>query len=99
MTLTASKCRLHPDREAVARCVGCETLYCRECVAEHDGRMLCSACLAQAPEVNRLQKQSSSWLIVLLCFLSLAVFYFTLIGVAKLISNHPDSFQQIIRAE
>ena len=39
-------CFQHPDREAVVRCPSCRKYYCRECVTEHDDRMLCSNCLA-----------------------------------------------------
>jgi hypothetical protein len=41
-------CRNHASREAVARCPQCGHFYCRECVTEHENRMLCNACLAQA---------------------------------------------------
>jgi hypothetical protein len=40
-------CYHHADREAVVRCPACRRFYCRECVTEHDDRMLCSSCLAQ----------------------------------------------------
>lgn len=43
-TLTRSRCTIHPEREAAARCVGCETFFCRECITEHEGRMLCVEC-------------------------------------------------------
>lgn len=37
----------HPEREAVARCLSCNGTFCRECVVEHDGQLICSSCLAQ----------------------------------------------------
>jgi hypothetical protein len=42
-----SFCYHHPHREAVVRCPGCQRFFCRECVTEHEDRMLCSNCLAQ----------------------------------------------------
>ena len=39
------RCWNHEAREAVCRCPRCKRGYCRECVAEHDGRLLCAACL------------------------------------------------------
>ena len=45
MSIRRQRCILHPDREAVARCPGCARYFCRECVTEHDGRVLCAACL------------------------------------------------------
>ena len=44
-TLTAERCLHHPLREAVARCVECRQVFCRECITEHDDRIVCSACL------------------------------------------------------
>ena len=39
------RCHTHPEREAAARCPGCARPFCRECVSEHDDRLLCAACL------------------------------------------------------
>src|SRR5690606_28978007 len=36
----------HGEREAVARCPSCARHYCRECVTEHDHRILCATCIA-----------------------------------------------------
>jgi hypothetical protein len=43
--LARQKCFHHPGREAIVRCPSCRRDFCRECVTEHDGRYLCSACL------------------------------------------------------
>lgn len=43
--LTNRRCITHPHREAISRCPQCRRFYCRECVTEHEGRMLCVACL------------------------------------------------------
>jgi len=39
------RCFHHPGREAAARCPRCRRFYCRECVTEHEGQVLCAACL------------------------------------------------------
>jgi hypothetical protein len=36
----------HLTREAVARCPECKRFFCRECIAEHEGKVLCAECLA-----------------------------------------------------
>ena len=41
------RCRRHPDRPAAARCPECGEAHCRECVVEHEGRILCAACLTR----------------------------------------------------
>ena len=39
------RCWNHESREAVCRCPACGRSYCRECVTEHESRLLCAACL------------------------------------------------------
>jgi len=41
------RCQQHPVREAIARCPNCRQSFCRECITEHEGRMLCLPCLAK----------------------------------------------------
>ena len=38
-------CSQHPGREAVGRCPECRRFFCRECVTEHEDRLICAACL------------------------------------------------------
>jgi hypothetical protein len=39
------RCWNHESREAVCRCPECSRSYCRECVTEHQARLLCAECL------------------------------------------------------
>lgn len=43
--LASQRCLNHSSREAVARCPGCGLFFCRECITEHDDRVICAACL------------------------------------------------------
>jgi len=45
--LHARRCARHPEREAAARCPACREFFCRECVIEHEGKLLCASCLAK----------------------------------------------------
>lgn len=47
--LSQQRCFHHPEREAVARCPGCRRYFCRECVTDHAGRVLCAGCLPARP--------------------------------------------------
>ena len=49
----AQRCVHHAGREAVARCPGCGRFFCRECVSEHEDRVLCASCLARVPRVEK----------------------------------------------
>ncbi|MDZ4816670.1 MAG: rhomboid family protein [Verrucomicrobiota bacterium] len=46
--LSSSRCFYHGSREAVARCPECTRFYCRECISEHDDKVICSTCLTKA---------------------------------------------------
>lgn len=53
-TVLHQRCWNHEAREAVCRCPECGRSYCRECVTEHDGRLLCALCLkAQSHAVTK----------------------------------------------
>lgn len=43
--LTSQRCAIHFGREAVARCPECRQYYCRECITEHEDRVICASCL------------------------------------------------------
>ena len=50
MTATPSplhrqRCFHHAEREAVAQCPSCQRFHCRECITEHDHRVICTTCL------------------------------------------------------
>ena len=46
--INLQRCFNHVGREAAARCPGCARFYCRECVTEHDERVLCAECVCKA---------------------------------------------------
>mgnify|MGYP001586911148 CR=1 FL=1 len=43
--ITHQRCFNHRQREAAARCPECRRFFCRECVTEHEDRVICAACL------------------------------------------------------
>ncbi len=45
MTIAAQRCFTHNERGASGRCPACTRFYCRECLTEHEGRVLCTRCL------------------------------------------------------
>ncbi len=53
-TFIRRRCFIHPSREAASLCVECRRSFCRECVVEHDGRLVCGPCL------ERLRPAASS---------------------------------------
>ena len=93
--LALQKCLNHPAREAAARCVDCAGHFCRECVVEHDGRLLCAACLRKAtkPSAFRevLLKKAWSFLQSTAALVFLWLAFFTL---GKILLAIPSSFHE-----
>jgi hypothetical protein len=93
MTLSAQRCLHHPTREAVARCPECRHTFCRECVTEHEDRMLCAGCLhKQFPtaQSRRTRALSGARAGQLLCGLVVAWLFFYWLGQGLLAI--PSSF-------
>ena len=101
--LSARRCRRHPARDAAARCVECGGDYCRECVSEHDGRLLCVTCLEKAAKggekdaprsggARRLLTAGVAALILWLLFYSLgiALVQTSIDGHGTLVHSLPD---------
>lgn len=57
-SLAHQRCFHHSRREAAARCPECGRFFCRECVTEHDDRVICARCLrklVRRPLTERLR--------------------------------------------
>ncbi len=54
--LTRLRCFHHTNREAAARCPECGRFFCRECITEHQDRVLCAACLEKAGKKKSVRK-------------------------------------------
>ena len=62
LSLSQHRCLNHAAREAVARCPECRRFFCRECVTEHEGRAICSSCLAKLTRVVVTRPRRLGWL-------------------------------------
>jgi hypothetical protein len=91
---TRRQCFLHADREAAARCMGCGQSFCRECVSEHDLRMLCAACLKKETTANA-KKPTRRWKVPIApvhFLLGLLILWFTVYLFGRILVNIPSSF-------
>jgi len=92
----SKRCSNHPSREAVARCPICQKFYCRECITEHDGKMLCKYCLESKIESQKNDKKSSLFLkqviIVILFISSFALSWFLFAMLGKIIMLFPQKY-------
>jgi hypothetical protein len=94
--LVQQRCLHHAGREAVARCPQCQRFFCRECVSEHDDRILCAACLRQLLTPPPVRHRGNFRVLVTLAQSALAValiwFFFFLVGKGLLAI--PTSFHE-----
>jgi hypothetical protein len=94
-TLSAQRCFHHSLREAVARCPECRHFYCRECITEHDDRVICATCLRKLAAVTEKKRVSFAWVPPILQ-LSVGVtviwLFFYFFGAALL--SIPSSFHE-----
>ena len=57
-TLAHQRCFNHAGREAVARCPQCARCFCRECITEHDDRVICAECLKKIVQPPFTQRRA-----------------------------------------
>lgn len=88
------QCLNHTTREAVARCPECGHFYCRECIAEHDDRVICAACLRKMLRtVQKDRRPFSAWFTRATALgLSLMTGWFAFYLVGKILLSIPTSF-------
>ena len=94
-SLSHQRCFNHVRREAAARCLECQRYYCRECVTEHDDRVICSGCLEKlaadlAPDRSQAGRFGRFCLFTLGFCLVWVTFY--LIGLT--LASLPDDFHE-----
>jgi hypothetical protein len=99
--LANQRCFNHAEREAVARCPECRQFFCRECITEHDDRVICASCLRKLARLPLLKRPGWSNTFALgrcLCGLLVAWFFFYLVGESLLAlptSFHEATFWQV----
>lgn len=94
-TLAAQRCEHHAQREAVARCPACTRYFCRECVTEHDGRVLCAPCLQQLLRGSAGRRQGWRWGIRCLCAMgSVVMLWLLLYWLGQTLLTLPDAFHE-----
>lgn len=88
--LAEQRCWHHLEREAVVRCPECRRFYCRECVTEHLGRMMCASCVASAsarPETSPARHVFWAFLALGGLLLAWLIFYYLGVFLARIPSD------------
>ncbi|HEU5395730.1 MAG TPA: rhomboid family protein [Verrucomicrobiae bacterium] len=94
-SLAHQRCSNHAAREAVARCPECQGFFCRECITEHDDRVLCAACLAKLTRRPLAQRFALVQLLRLVqCGIGFLFVWYFFFLVGEELLKLPDSFHQ-----
>jgi len=93
--LLHQRCFNHLLREAVARCPECRRYFCRECVTEHDDKVLCAGCLEtkiipKAARLTRLSRLVRVLYFLLGAMLLWIVFYY----IGQILLSLPSEFHE-----
>lgn len=93
--LLHQRCFNHLLREAVARCPQCQRYFCRECVTEHEDKVLCAACLNADTNTDRSDRSRFGGLVQMMHFLLgaalLWVFFYYL---GQILLSLPSAFHE-----
>jgi len=93
--LNKKRCKNHGAREAVARCPECGRFFCRECITEHEERMLCAGCLGKIlkktePGVLRPVRILQA----VLFFVGIIMLWLSFYAVGRILLGLPGAFHE-----
>lgn len=95
LTLKSQRCFFHLEREAAAHCPSCKRSYCRECITENNGKIICRPCLDRLQNDNRSPDQHGRLKLgaifrLIFAFSFVLIFFYC---CASFLSRLPDDFQ------
>ncbi len=92
--LRRKRCFNHPDREAAAICPECGRYFCRECVTEHENRVLCANCLQAISAAPAPSRPASMIMETALFFGALLFLWFFFYNWGQVLLTLPASFHE-----
>jgi hypothetical protein len=96
-SVARERCFNHALREAVARCPRCRRTFCRECVTEHDDRVLCAACLEALERVDPDRTGRRRFAVLSSCFgavLALLIAWLFFYSLGRALAAVPTPFHE-----
>ena len=93
--LSQQRCFLHAEREAAAVCLECGRFFCRECVTEHEDRVVCASCLKRLSQPSLFRRLRLAWLGEALgLLLALCVVWGAFYGLGRALLQIPSQFHE-----
>ena len=94
-SLVHQRCLNHAAREAVARCPECLHFFCRECITEHNDRVICAACLKKLTRVPLFKRPAFAGLLRAgQCFVGIFLAWFFFHLLAEWLLKLPTDFHE-----
>ena len=93
--LAKQRCTNHASREAAARCPDCGRFFCRECVSEHDDRLLCAQCLAKLARPSFSKRYHLAGVVnVMRMLLGIFALWWCFYLIGQALPSIPDTFHE-----
>ena len=93
--LAKQRCANHASREAAARCPDCGRFFCRECVSEHDDRLLCAQCLAKLARTSFSKRYHLAGVVnVMRMLLGIFALWWCFYLIGQALPSIPDTFHE-----
>jgi hypothetical protein len=93
--LTRKRCLFHVEREAVARCPECGQFFCRECITEHEDRVICAACLKRIAKKSGARRVRFTGLVrALQCALGVLIAWLFFYFGGRLLAKIPSQYHE-----
>ena len=92
--LSRQRCFHHKAREAVAVCLECGNYFCRECITEHDDRVVCAHCLEASGSRDPVSRKFTAVYRVFALFGALVFLWLFFYYWGQLLLSLPASFHE-----
>lgn len=90
--LSAARCFIHASREAIGKCKGCSQHYCRECLADVQGRLTCAKCMKLEDASGPKRFQANKMLSVGWFFLGFFALWLVFFTLGRLLLSIPEAY-------
>jgi hypothetical protein len=95
MSIARERCSNHASREAVARCPECGRTFCRECISEHDDRVICAFCLKRLSKKTARQYRLVGLVRLAQIFMGVLLLWSSFYLLGKALLTIPSSFHEV----
>ncbi|MDP7397495.1 MAG: rhomboid family protein [Lentisphaeria bacterium] len=89
-------CRNHAGRKVVAHCRHCTQALCRECVTEHNNRMLCENCLRGVSQPVAAESKRRNAAIAAVAAAGCLLLWLFFLATGQILAHAPSVFHRFV---